>query len=96
MAKANLYVSTSLSESFPLVINEAKALGIPVITNNFGSAVESVEDGVDGFVVSLENNALCDKILSILLKQVELPARDVKHVFADKNQRIISDVYSII
>lgn len=53
MAKADLYVSTSLSESFPLVINEAKALGIPIVSNNFGSAAESIEDGVDGFVVSV-------------------------------------------
>ena len=57
MAKADLYVSTSLSESFPLVINEAKALGIPIVSNNFGSASESIKDGVDGYIVPIESMA---------------------------------------
>lgn len=53
MAAADLYVCTSKSESFPLVVNEAKALQIPVICNIFPSASESIEAGIDGYVVSL-------------------------------------------
>ena len=37
MAKADLYVCTSESESFPLVVNEAKALRVPIISNDFPS-----------------------------------------------------------
>ena len=96
MAKADLYVSTSESESFPLVINEAKALGVPIVSNNFGSAVESVEDGVDGFIVSLNSDTFCEKILSMLSGVVQLPVWDIKSVFADKNQRIMNKIYSII
>lgn len=92
MAKADLYVSTSLSESFPLVINEAKALGIPIVSNNFGSVAESVENGVDGFIASLKDGAFCEKILSMLSGQMELPVRDVESVFADKNQQIMSGI----
>lgn len=66
MAKADLYVSTSLSESFPLVINEAKALGIPIVSNNFGSATESIENGVDGFVVSVEDTQFTHKIIEYI------------------------------
>lgn len=54
LAKADLYVCTSVSESFPMVVNEAKALSIPVISNDFPSVRESVRDGVDGYVCSLE------------------------------------------
>lgn len=57
MAKADLYVCTSLSESFPLVINEAKALGIPIVSNNFGSVSESIKEGVDGYIVPIESMA---------------------------------------
>lgn len=64
MVKADLYVSTSLSESFPLVINEAKALGIPIVSNNFGSASESIEDGVDGYIVPIESMA--DVIVNLI------------------------------
>lgn len=55
MAQASLYVCTSTSESFPLVVNEAKALCIPVVSNDFPSVHESVKDGVDGYVVTLDN-----------------------------------------
>lgn len=54
MAKADLYVCTSSSESFPLVVNEAKALGVPIISNGFPSVRESVEDGVDGYITKLD------------------------------------------
>lgn len=96
MAKADLYACTSLSESFPLVINEAKALGVPIISNNFGSAAESIENGVDGFVVSLENEAFCEKMLLMLSEQVELPHKDAEEVFADKNKQIMNDIDVIL
>lgn len=52
--KADLYVCTSESESFPLAVNEAKALGIPVVSNTFPSVKESLVDGVDGCIVSID------------------------------------------
>lgn len=55
MAKSNLYVCTSSSESFPMVVNEAKALGVPVISNDFPSVYESVEDGVDGYITTIDD-----------------------------------------
>ena len=55
MGKANVYVCTSYSEAHPLVVNEARALRIPVVCNKFESAYESVLDGIDGFIVPLDN-----------------------------------------
>lgn len=72
IAKANLYVCTSESESFPLVVNEAKALSVPIISNNFPSVYESVEEGVDGYVVSLE--AMPDKIAGFMDNPLKVPA----------------------
>ena len=54
MANAGLYVCTSQSESFPLVVNEAKALKVPVISNDFPSVRESIEEGIDGYVIPIE------------------------------------------
>lgn len=54
LSNADLYVCTSESESFPLVVNEAKALSVPIIANNFPSVYESVEEGVDGYVVPID------------------------------------------
>ena len=95
MAKADLYVSTSLSESFPLVINEAKALGIPIVSNNFGSATESIEDGVDGFVVPVENMQMVEKIIDLFAVNKPILRIDSCDL-EDKNKRIMESIYSII
>ena len=54
IAKSDLYVCTSSSESYPMVVNEAKALLIPVISNIFPSAAESIRNGVDGVICTME------------------------------------------
>ena len=94
MAKADLYVSTSFSEAFSLVINEAKALGIPVISNNFGCAAESIEDGVDGFVLPMGDVAFVERVVSIVDGKVN-PKVDEKSDI-DKNKIILSNIYKIL
>lgn len=59
IAKSDLYVCTSSSESYPMVVNEAKALLIPVISNRFPSAAESIRDGVDGVICKMEEIVDC-------------------------------------
>ena len=94
MAKADLYVSTSLSESFPLVINEAKALGIPVVSNNFGSAAESVEDGVDGCVVCVEDAQFTDRIVRLI--EGELVLQNTSESYLGKTNEIIEEINKIL
>jgi glycosyltransferase involved in cell wall biosynthesis len=67
LAKSNLYVCTSQSESFPLAINEAKVLGIPIVSNAFSSITESIEDGVDGFITEI------DKMPQIIVQMMTQP-----------------------
>ena len=38
-----------------MVINEAKALRVPVISNDFPSVSESLRDGIDGIICTLED-----------------------------------------
>lgn len=90
MAKADLYVSTSLSEAFPLVINEAKALGIPIVSNNFGSAAESVEDGVDGFIAPIDNVAFIEKMVCSINGTLNIDLNSKSHI--DKNRAIVEQV----
>ena len=47
-------VCTSLSEACPNVLNEAKILGIPIVSTNFGSVVEMMSDGVEGLIAPIE------------------------------------------
>ena len=65
---SQLLVSTSYSEACPNVLSEAFVLGVPVVSTDYGSAVEFIENGVNGYVVSLEQicnvvkNLICDNI----------------------------------
>lgn len=52
--KADALVCTSLSEACPNVLNEAKILGTPIVSTQFGSVGEMMTDGVEGLVTSIE------------------------------------------
>ena len=89
IAMSNLFVSTSLSESFPLVVNEARALNVPVVVNDFPSAHESVKDGIDGFIVN--NEEMHDIIAAILERKVQINAK-----YESENELIIDMVESLL
>lgn len=52
--QADMLVLTSISEACPNVLNEAKILGTPVVSTDFGSAVEFIENGETGFITPIE------------------------------------------
>lgn len=94
MANADLCVSTSVSESYPLVINEAKALGIPVVTNNFGSAKESVENGVDGWITSIEDEQMSSLIGKLI--DFKLSLSKFGNSLDEKNKCILMSIYQVL
>lgn len=83
LLKSDLYVCTSSSESFPMVVNEAKALFVPIISNDFPSVYESVRDGIDGYVCTLENMPRC------ILNQMNHPLAVSKENYWNENEEII-------
>ncbi len=52
---AHVLVNTSSYEACPRVVAEAKILKTPVICADFSSSYEFVDNGVDGFIDSLQN-----------------------------------------
>ena len=52
---SNLYVSTSFSEACPMVFLEAKTLGVPIVSADFGSAREFLNHDNDGYVISQDH-----------------------------------------
>lgn len=63
---ADLLVSTSESEACPMIFNEAKILGLPIVSTDFGSSYEFIEEGRDGYINSIENihNTIADVIIN--------------------------------
>lgn len=61
---SDLFVFPTRSDVWGLVINEAMAYALPVISSNCSiAALEIIEEGVNGFIVDVENEAMMyDKV----------------------------------
>lgn len=69
---ADMLISTSIREACPMIFNEAKILHIPILSANFGSAYEFIEQGKDGFISSID--LLSQKIIELANHPNELAA----------------------
>ena len=64
---SDIYVSSSCHESFGKVLIEAMATGLPVIATETTGSKEIIRDGVNGYLVPIEDSeALAKKILFLL------------------------------
>lgn len=92
---SDILVSTSLSEACPFVVNEARVLGVPVVSNNYPSIHEFIEDGVNGRIVSIGQLAMDLSELianSDRLEKLKIGAKGRCY----NNDRIISSIISLI
>jgi glycosyltransferase involved in cell wall biosynthesis len=95
IANSDLLVSTSISEAFPYVLIEAKALGVPVLVTNFGSAEECVIQNVEGVITPIEKmaneleNLITDEVFYTSLKS------NLSN-FQYDNDLILSKLYNIL
>lgn len=58
LGNSRCLVHPSMSDSFGVVILEALAAGCAIITSNFGSIPEMVEDNVNGFLINMPVSAV--------------------------------------
>jgi glycosyltransferase involved in cell wall biosynthesis len=67
LAGADLFLSASWAESFPLNVLEAMAAGLPVVATDVGGTAEAVVDGVTGLVIPARDPAALAAALADLL-----------------------------
>lgn len=86
---SDLLVCLSISETFNYTISEAKALGVPVVTTDFASALEFVENEKQGFVTNI------DKIESVIEDLIKNPLliQSIKDNLS--NQENLSDITKV-
>lgn len=63
---ADAFILASDYEGFPMVINEAITLGIPVITTSYASAEEQFKGGKEGLIVNTDTISLFEVLKSVL------------------------------
>lgn len=66
MKNADLLLLPSFHEAAPMVINEAKCLGLPIMTTRTTSAKEMVLEGKEGFVCENSENGIYQTLKNIL------------------------------
>jgi alpha-maltose-1-phosphate synthase len=66
MTRAHVFVLPSLIEGLALVIMEALAAGLPVITTPNSGGTECIDEGVNGFIVPIRDaKAITDRLASL-------------------------------
>lgn len=63
---ADIYLSTSLYEGLPLSVLEAMSVGLPIIASNVVGNLDTVENGISGYLYDLKNLSLAIKYLKKL------------------------------
>jgi len=65
---ASIFVIPSRTESLPLIVIEAKAFGLPIVSTNWGmNANDMIQNDVDGFIVeNFEATDIADKIMLLI------------------------------
>ena len=76
MNECDAFVLSSDYEGQPMVILEARVLGLPVVSTAFGSVRGAVEDGVDGKVVERSVEALVSGMAALVRHEVPNPGFD--------------------
>ena len=72
MASHDVFVFPSLFEGFGLVLLEAMAMGLPIITTPHTAGPDLITDGVEGFIVPIRSSAAIAEKLDELRRD---PAR---------------------
>ena len=92
---SDILVSTSSSEACPFVVNEARVLGVPVVSNNYPSIYEFIEDDVNGKICSIDTMA---SILSTLIMNEKALNSLKQNMKEDKynNEEIITQICNIL
>lgn len=91
-ANADLYVCLSESEACPMVFNEAKCFGTPVVSTDFGSSYEFITSRDEGKIVARER--LPETISTFISKG------RITHILSDvveqNNKNILSKLINIL
>lgn len=67
MRRADMFVLPTLEDSFALVVFEAMASGLPVVTTSHAGSSETISEGIDGFVVPpCDAGALADAVTHLV------------------------------
>lgn len=92
---SDILVSTSSSEACPFVVNEARVLDVPVVSNNYPSIYEFIKDDVNGKICTIDTMAT---ILSTLIKNEKVLGALKQKMKEERynNEEIVAQICNIL
>jgi len=98
MAKADMYVQTSLYEGWGLTLIEATLLQKPVVTTNFPTSYQIIKEGVNGYIVTMDAEAIMQKIAYLIdHPEVRVAMSGQQNNFSEQNkQQSLERIYSLL
>jgi glycosyltransferase involved in cell wall biosynthesis len=93
MQPADLFIHSSEYEGYPNVIMEAMACGKPVVSSDCGDTKYLIENGVNGYVVSVNSSEALSEYISKLYHDRSLIQRIAVQNRNDANVRFSIDAY---
>lgn len=88
--ESDIFILPTYSEGFPLVILEAMAAGLPIVSTPVGAIPEIIEDGVNGFLVPPKNSKMLAERIILLIKDKHL-----REKMATNNKRKVKEKYDM-
>jgi len=92
LAESGLLLLPSYSEGFPMVVLEAMASGLPVITTPVGGMADALQDGAEVLFTEPANPALLAKRMIHLLEHAELQQRLAERALAYVQRHSVEQV----
>lgn len=92
----DIYVQPSRYEGKSVTVREAQILCKPVVVTNYTTAPSQVNDGVDGVIVSMENEC-CAKEIAAFIKNKELQSQIIDYLQTHHygNESEIEKIYQL-
>ncbi|MBN2087534.1 glycosyltransferase family 4 protein [Candidatus Peregrinibacteria bacterium] len=91
LKSSDIFVLPSLKEAFGLVLVEAMASGVPVITTNTGGAVDIVQDGKTGYLVPPSNSEKITEAIRLILQNEEQKKDIIASALESAKQNFTAD-----
>ena len=89
----DIYVQPSRYEGKSVTVREAQMLGKPVIITNYKTSSSQLEDGVDGIIVSMDNDRCAEEVAKVIRNQ-NIQEKIVKNV-GKKDYSNSNEVYKL-
>lgn len=97
IAQSDVLVIASSYEAQPMVANEALVLGVPVVSTNYDSAYEVIQNGENGLICENSSEALYSAVKELLAnKELMLKLKKNAMAFSYDNQTVLNETVKLI